>query len=158
MADSALKSFFLNTDEDESSVVKAPAFSLTKVMIVVAPLLTTLVTFVTDKLPGADLNGTNLAAIVISLVGFLAITGAADVIARGVATSAQAKADATVAAQTAKSGIVRFETPLSGRLALPGPDETVHVIAASDTEPPKYLCVREDSSLTWEDSSDVSLS
>jgi hypothetical protein len=138
-----LKELFLNEGQEEKTVVEAPAFSITKVMAVVAPLVTALVTWATSQLESVQFTGGQVAAIIASLIGFLAITGAADVIARGLATSADKAA-------TGRGRWIRFHTPLRATLALPEEDEEVTVLAASDAEPPEFLCVRKDKTLSWE--------
>lgn len=143
-----LRTLFLNTGTEEKQVVEAPAFSLTKVMAVVAPLVTGVITVLTAAIKDVSFSGGQITALIISLVAFLAITASADVIARGLATSAQ-----TTAAGRARW--VRFDVPLNAQLELEGPDEAVVVLAASDASPPEYLCVRADKSLSWEPSSKV---
>lgn len=145
---SSVKKLFLNEGMEASTVVDAPAFSITKVMAVVAPLVTALVTWATSQLESVEFTSGQIAAIIASLIGFLAVTGAADVIARGLATSAEKAA-------SSRGKWVRFGQPLNGRLSLRGADEDVTVLAASDAEPPEYLCLRADKSLRWENASDV---
>ena len=139
---------FLNQGTEDKQVVEAPAFSLTKVMAVVAPLVTAVVTSVTAALKNVSFSGGQITTLIVSLIAFLAITASADVIARGLATSAQ-----TTAAGRARW--VRFDKPLNAQLELQGPDEAVAILAASDASPPEYLCVRADQSLSWEPSSKI---
>ena len=54
--------------------------------------------------------------------------------------------------------MMRFSTPLKGQLAKSGADEDVHVLAASDADPPEFLCLRADESLSWHPASKVRLS
>lgn len=143
----AVSKLFLNEGQ-EGAVVEAPAFSITKVMAVVAPLVTALVTWATSQLESVAFTGGQITTIIVSLVGFLAITGAADVIARGLATSAEKAA-------TGRGRWIRFEKPLGATLDMQGPDEKVSVLAASDAQPPEFLCVREDQSLSWEPAAKV---
>jgi hypothetical protein len=143
-----VRELFLNEGQEDKTVVEAPAFSITKVMAVVAPLVTALVTWATSQLESVTFTSGQIAAIMASLVGFLAITGAADVIARGLATSAEKAA-------TGRGKWVRFDKPLAGTLEMTGTDEHISVLAASDAEPPEFLCVREDKSLSWEPAAKV---
>lgn len=75
--------------QEDKTVFEAPAFSITKVMAVVAPLVTALETWATSQLKSVAFTSGQITAIMASLVGFLAITGAANVIAWGLATSAE---------------------------------------------------------------------
>lgn len=139
----AVRELFLNEGQEDKAVVEAPAFSITKVMAVTAPLVTALVAWATSKLESVTFSSGQVTALIASLIGFLAITGAADVIARGIATSAEKTA-------TGRGKWIRFTQPLAGTLAKPGKDEAISVLAASDAEPPEFLCVREDKTLSWE--------
>ncbi len=151
-----LGQLFLNNGEQQKAaqVIEAPAFSLTKVMAVVAPLVTVLVTFVTAKLQDAAFTYGQITVMIVALLGFLAITSAADVLARGIATAAVKKADGlTAAAQTSAAARLRmaqFGTPMPGRLSLPsGGHQDVSVLAVSDANPPEFLCLGEDQTLSW---------
>jgi len=144
----AVSKLFLNTGQEDKTVVEAPAFSITKVMAVAAPLVTALVTWATSQLESVAFTSGQITAIMVSLVGFLAITGAADVIARGLATSAEKEA-------TGRGKWVRFDKPLTGTLDMPKTDEKISVLAASDAQPPEFLCVREDQTLSWEPAAKV---
>lgn len=139
----AISGLFLNEGKEDKTVVESPAFSITKVMAVVAPLVTALVTWATSQLENVAFTSGQITAIIASLIGFLAVTGAADVIARGVATSASMAA-------TARGKWIRFDKPLAATLEMAGADEQISVLAASDAQPPEFLCVREDQSLSWE--------
>ncbi|MFC7487237.1 hypothetical protein ACOCJ7_00130 [Knoellia sp. CPCC 206453] len=145
----AIRELFLNEGQEDNTVVTAPAFSITKVMAVVAPLVTALVAWATSQLKSVNFTSGNVTALIAALVGFLALTGAADVIARGLATSAEKAA-------TGRGRWVQFNKPLAGRLELAGADESVSVVAASDAKPPEFLCLREDKTLTWEPGSKIS--
>ena len=148
-----LSRFFLNAGQPQKAPVGAPAFSLTKVMAVVAPLITVLVTVATARLKEVTFTEDQLTVIIVALVAFLALTGSADVLARAVATSAEKRAGSVASAR--RTGIVRFETALASRLTLPGADEDVKVIAASDETPPQFLCLHGDNALQWHPSSEV---
>ena len=76
-----LTDFMLNRGQEEESVVSSQAFSLTKVMAVIAPLLTALATWATDALTTVQFTPTHYTVIIVSLIAFLAITGSADVLA-----------------------------------------------------------------------------
>ena len=146
-----LQEFFLNKGTEEDAVVAAPAFSITKVMAVVAPLVTALVAFATSALEDINFSSSQITTLLVSLIAFLAITGAADVVTRGLATSAEKAA-------AGRARWVRFDTPLLAKLELDGPDEAVEVLDASDASPPEFLCVRKDKKLSWEPAAKVTFS
>lgn len=147
---SGIREFFLNEGQEDQTVVQAPAFSITKVMAVIAPLMTAVVTVVTAQLKDVNFTSGQFVALIVSLIAFLAITGACDVIARGLATSAEKTANA-------RGRWVRFDVPLVARLELPGADEDISILAASDADPTEFLCVRQDNSITWEPASQVKI-
>ena len=141
-----LSELFLN--EGTPAVVEAPAFSLTKVMAVIAPVVTAVVAYVTTFLSDAEFSTGQVTVLIVALLGFLAITGAADVLARAVATSAE-KSLGT------RAPLVPFNVPLTATLDLAGRDEDVNVVAARDGQPPQFLCTRADGSLTWKPAAEV---
>lgn len=154
---SKVAEFFLNTGKEEETVVQAPAFSITKIIAVLAPLITLLVTQATEWIKNLSFTATHATALIVALVALLAVITSADVIARGIATSAERTA-------TGRGKWIRFESPLKGMLALPvsqtnptGKDENISVLAASDAQPPEYLCLREDGSLSWESAAIVTI-
>src|SRR5215203_4720308 len=100
MADMNPVSFLLNqgSDAKENQVVEAPAFSLTKVLSSGAVILTPIAAAVVSSLDSVDFSASNYVALAVGLLGFLAITAAADVLARAVATSAEKNAQAAAAA------------------------------------------------------------
>jgi hypothetical protein len=146
-----LKELFLN--DKQPGPVEAPAFSLTKVMAVVAPLVTLIVATVTDLVKDVSFTNGQVTALIIGLVAFLALTGSADVLARALATSAEKSAAAleksAEASLGAKSPLIAFKSPLSATLSLPGDDEDIKVIAVRDGEPCQFLCRRADETLEW---------
>lgn len=78
--------FLLNRGVDE--VVKAPAFSLTKVLQTAALVLTPLVTLLVSALPKISFSPGQVVTLTVAVLALLAVTGSADVLARGMATSA----------------------------------------------------------------------
>lgn len=136
--------FFLNkgTQNQDAAVVDAPAFSLTKVMAVVAPVVTALAALATSKIKNVNFSESQVTVLIVSLVAFLAVTSSADVLARGIATSAEKTA-------SARTRLLRFDTPLVARLKVDGGSETVTILAASDAIPSEYLCVRADQAIEW---------
>ena len=147
----SLGKLFLN--ESESGPVEAPAFSLTKVMAVVAPLVTLVVATVTDLVKAESFTSGQVTALIVALVAFLAVTGSADVLARALATSADKSATAAEKAAAASLGatapLVTFRSPLAATLSLPGDDEALTVIAVRDGDPCQYLCRRADETFEW---------
>ena len=141
--------------DTDGTVVSAPAFSLTKVMAVVAPLITALVSTALSRLKDVSWSATDYVWMIVSLVAFLAVTASADVVARAIATSAQKRAEAAVAAAettaSARTRMVRFAAPVPAFLPPTGPDDRhVHLLAASDAETPEFLCLHDDRTMTWE--------
>ena len=91
-----LGEFFLNSGKEaqEKEVVDAPAFSLTKVLAAAAVIVPPLATLLVEQLEDVDLRAANYVALAIGVLGFLAITAAADVLARSLATAAEKNAEA----------------------------------------------------------------
>jgi uncharacterized membrane protein YciS (DUF1049 family) len=163
--------FLLNTGPSSNQVVQAPAFSLTKVMAVAAPVLTAACTYAVSTLNDVEFTSGQAMTLIVAIIAFLAVTIAADVLARGMATSAdksasaaresaQAAAEAATKAAELKassiaSGVsgrlrmLRFSQPIDAYVAKDGPDEHVTLLAASDADPPEYLCMHDDRSMTW---------
>ncbi len=142
-----VRKLFLNRGvEDE--LVEAPAFSLTKVMAAIAPLVTAVVTLLAATLAEVEFTSAEITTLLVVLIAFLAVTGAADVLARAVAASAR-----HAATSAARERLIRFPTPLSASIAAGGADPPVSVIAAAAG--PEYLCVREDGTATWESADNV---
>ena len=152
-------SFLLNTSPEskEGQVVEAPAFSLTKVMIVLAPLVTTAVTFVSDKFGNVDFSSGEVTAMAISLIALLALTSSADVLARGIATSAAKSAEGAKAAAEARTQVIPLDPTVEGQLVKDGPDEPVTVVALSNSSPPEFLLLHADKTLSWHPVSKVTL-
>jgi hypothetical protein len=144
--------FLLNqtTATAEAQTVQAPAFSLTKVMAVVAPLLTAVTALATSAIKNVSFDAGQITTLIVALIAFLAITASADVLARGIATSADKRANGRLR-------MITFAPPLSGQLAKAGADEDVHVLAASDAAPPEFLCLLADQSVAWHPSRSVRL-
>jgi len=166
------------TNEGKEQVVEAPAFSLTKVLTSGAMIITPVAALLTKWLGDATPSEWNYVALTLGLLGFLAIAGAADVIARAIATAAESKAKAKTAAaeshakatesqakgaeSQAKAAaasvaqLVTFTTPLDGRHVLEGTDKAVKVFAVAQGVEPYYL-VQEDSKINWLTGSEVSV-
>jgi hypothetical protein len=142
---SDVANFFLNkgTQNQDAAVVDAPAFSLTKVMAVVAPVVTALAALATSQIKNVNFSESQVTVLIVSLVAFLAVTSSADVLARGIATSAEKTA-------SARTRLLRFDKPLTAHLEVKGGSETVTILAASDAIPPEYLCVRVNQTIEWQ--------
>ena len=145
-------SLLLNNGKEDSSVVQAPAFSLTKVMALLAPLVTGLAAWLAARFQDVPFTTGQITTLLIALIGFLALTGSADVLARGIATSAQTTA-------SGRLRMITFQSPLPGELDLNGDGKThtdVTVVAASDADPPELLCLH-DGETSWQPVSRVRL-
>ena len=150
--------FLLNQGGDgaEAMVVEAPAFSLTKVMTAGAVIVTPLATLVIEKLNDEGLRANQLVVIAVGLLGFLAITAAADVLARAIATAAEKNA---VAAVTSIAQFSPFKAPLPGtRVSADAhtPDPAVDVLAAAQGDV-AYFLVREGDKLSWWPASEIAI-
>jgi hypothetical protein len=135
--------WLLNTDSKKEQVVDAPAFSLTKVLTIGAPVDTGLVSLISDKQNwfSGEMRPVHYTVLVVAVLGLIAIAGSADVIARGIAT----------AATRAPTKVVSFAEPIAASRFLEGADAQVKVVAYSMEEPPRYLCVNNDGTeLRWE--------
>jgi hypothetical protein len=137
-------SFFANkgAEAEEGAVIEAPAFSITKVMAAVAPLLTAGTTWAVSTLGDTKFNSGQISAIIIALIGFLAVTGAADVLARAVATAAEKRS--TV------GRMVPLEKPIEATIDRAGRDEIVSIYAVSD-----FLVLRDGDKFTIESAKSV---
>lgn len=143
--------FLLNKGGPDEAVVDAPAFSLTKVLTVAAPVVTAAVALISDKLDNMDFQAVHVTTLTVAVLGLVAIAGSADVIARSIASGAQADA-------TEPASVVRLATPIKAVRILPGDDENVEVTALSCEQPPRFLCLRADASLSWEEEDDLRFS
>ena len=119
--------FFLNQGTNsEKQVVEAPAFSLTKVLGAGAVIITPLATVLVEQLKNKDnFKAGDYVVLAIGLLGFLAITAAADVLSRGFVTAAKKEAEAAkhggVQATASMAHLVPFETPIAGLAPSPAP-------------------------------------
>lgn len=127
--------FFLNKSAPAAAVL-SPAFSLTKVMALLVPLVTALAGFLTQKVRETAFSSSEIAALMIALVAFLAFTGAADVLARAYAAAADSS-----------SGVITLPRTAAGRRD--GVEGTVTVIAVRGSSSPSYLCLTPDGLLAW---------
>ena len=145
-------SLLLNSNKEDTAVVQAQAFSLTKVMAVLAPLVTALATWLAGQFKEASFTTGQITTLLVALIAFLAVTGAADVLARGIATSAQTTASGRMRMMT-------FKSPIPGEVDVNGDGKThmdVTVVAASDADPPELLCLHEGET-SWQPVSKVRL-
>jgi hypothetical protein len=140
----------------DAQVVQAPAFSLTKVLAAAAVIVTPIAAVLVDQLKTVNLTAGNYVALAASVLGFLAIASAADVLGRSYATGAKEKATAMTAAaeksaeaaQAALGQVVTFETPLAGHRIDPGPDVPIEVLATAYSGEPLVLA-KEGEAIKW---------
>jgi hypothetical protein len=156
--------FLLNRGPDaEKQVVEAPAFSLTKVLGAGAVIITPIATLIADEIQNADFEPNHFVALALGLLGFLAITAAADVLARAIGSAAKnnlkaaQKGSQAARAQAAASAarLVPFDTPIAAHRVLAGADEPVKVLAAASADDPYFLVQGEDGKVGWVLTSDV---
>jgi hypothetical protein len=150
--------FLLNREKKQAEVVKAPAFSLTKVLAVSAPVVTVAAGLVTEWWTNLEiqLNATHFTALTVALLGFVAVGAAADVFARAIAAKGEAMARAT----SRGTGIYRFPVPVDGELrptAESDDHSDVAVLAMSDADPMRFLVVNDDRTLSWVDAGTVTI-
>ncbi|MDO8146943.1 MULTISPECIES: hypothetical protein [unclassified Isoptericola] len=126
--------FFTNKSEEAKgdAVVEGNAFSLTKVLVVLVPVVTSVGTWAVNQLREVEFSSGQITAMVIAVIAFVAVAVAADVLARAVATSAERMAGGRL-------HVVNLKTPIQGRLENTGRDEKVSVIAIADADPLEYL-------------------
>jgi hypothetical protein len=158
--------FMLNTGANaDKQVVEAPAFSLTKVLGAGAVIITPIATVIIDAVQKqTNFKANHYVALAIGLLGFLAITAAADVLARAIGAAAKSKATAAeknvdaaleasaaarVRAAASAARLVPFDTPILAQLVQPGADEPVKVLAAASADDPYLLVKREDDTIEW---------
>lgn len=171
-----LTDFLLNKSDaaQESAVVEAPAFSITKVLTSAAVVVTPIATIIVDNLADVNLTAWNYTVLALGLLGFLAIASAADVYSRAYASAAKEQATATKAAAkehakaaTAAIGttaaglghIVTFKAPLAGHHINDDPgvaDPEIEVLASGFSDGPRFL-VKENGSVTWLPASEVEI-
>ncbi len=105
----------LNQDNDETAVA-TPAFSLTKVLATVATLLTAGLGVVAGTVDEADFTAQDVTLLMMGMLGFLAVLGSADILARAIATAAGERAGAVKARAEAEAA--RHAARGSGRARL----------------------------------------
>jgi hypothetical protein len=129
--------------------VSSPAFSLTKVLasgaVIITPIATLLIKWLGDD--SFNWHAVHIVALALGLLGFLAITASADVLARGISAGATpSHLDVT--------NIVQFDKPL--RAALKDNNATeVEVLAVVAGRTSYYLVKGEDGNIAWKPTSFV---
>jgi hypothetical protein len=150
MADLNPVSFLLNqgSEAKDKAVVEAPAFSLTKVLTAGSVIVAPIATYIVDKFKDQGLTAQHYVVLTIGLLGFLAITAAADVLARSLATAAEKNARAAAAAI---AQFTPFQAPLGAQRIVASetePDREVEVLAVAQAEEAHFL-VKEGDSIAW---------
>lgn len=147
--------WLLNDDKTEKQVVKAPAFSLTKVLTIATPLVTIVVGLVGDYMKDKTINWapSHIVALTLGVLALIAIISAADLIARGVATAAAVAATA----DHRPTNLSTFATPLNASRISVNPNVDVKIAAISSEHPPRFLCVDKKGNATWESETDLNL-
>ncbi|WP_328989303.1 hypothetical protein OG394_24030 [Kribbella sp. NBC_01245] len=148
------KKWLLNSDGAGDQVVKAPAFSLTKVLTIATPLLTIVVGLVGDYMKDKEINWapSHIVSLALGVLALVAIISAADLIARGVATAATVTADG---AARQPASLSTFATPLKASRISVNPNVDVKIAAISSEHPPRFLCVDKKGNATWESETDL---
>ncbi|MEA2703620.1 MAG: hypothetical protein QOD63_1565, partial [Actinomycetota bacterium] len=97
-----------------------------------------------DFKPGAG----HVVALIVGLLGFVAILASADVLARAIAAGAQGRSDAMAQLRDTEN-LIPFSTPLRATLQRNGTDPEVTVLAATGGSCAYYLIKNDDDSLVW---------
>ncbi|MEX5258391.1 hypothetical protein [Kocuria arenosa] len=161
--------FSFTNQKEKDLPVMAPAFSLTKVMILLGPLLAGLITGLSqlienwlnpdDTTPRPPLGNEEIITLFIALIGFFAVVVSADMLSRGIAASAQHIGASSISAAESRAKIIRFPHAINASLNTTVPErdaehthELVQVVAVTAGEPPRYLCLHKDEnqSLSWQ--------
>ncbi|TQM61718.1 hypothetical protein [Humibacillus xanthopallidus] len=144
--------FFTNTspEQEDSALVEAQAFSLTKVIGLLAPVVAAAGTWAASQLKSVTFTSGEVTAIIIAVLAVWAITSVADVLARSMATSAEKQANGRL-------HMITFDEPVDATAIRDGADEAVEVVAVSDAKPAEYLVLHANNTVTWESAPSVHL-
>jgi hypothetical protein len=153
--------FLLNQEDDKGKLdkqaVKAPAFSLTKVLSTAGLIVTPIAAYLVDQLGDLNLTEQHFVALAIGLFGFLAIAAAADVLARSIVTAAETKAGAERDAH-----FIAFQEPLKALQLTDGQRPSpVWVLGARDPKDPELLVTtneQKNGSIVWRPKSRITSS
>lgn len=123
-----------------TDVVEAPAFSLTKVLATAALILTPVVSYLVKWLEKAEFSTGQVVTLIVAVLALLAVLGAADVLARALAT----------ARSSYPANPVGIEPALKANWIDPGEDARVRIIAARTRgSGAEFLVVSDGDHLTW---------
>ena len=172
--------FLKNENQNQDAAVSAPAFSITKVVTIFTPLLAGLATALVAAVDQITFTASQVTALVVALFAFLAVTCAADVLARSRVESARRSAEAAVqvahqeatsaiavagkgidAARAAARGVparpdafVRFRSPLAGSVGQNGHRRAgfkIEGVQIVAASNGEFLCLRDGGTrLSWE--------
>lgn len=87
---SEIADFFTNKNATDADV-GSPAFSITKVLTTAALVIAPVVTVVTASVSSLDFTSGQVVVLSVALMAFVAVLGAADVLARAIASSSGGK-------------------------------------------------------------------
>lgn len=136
-----------NRNEDDV-LVKAPAYSLTKMLQSGALVVTAVVGILTARLPEVEFSSWQIVALTSATLAFLAVTASADVLSRGYAAAAQSRRRAADAAVDDGKTAVSFSPSIrAGLVTASGETPPVKVLAARGS-PPQFL-IDDDGGKTW---------
>ncbi|MDQ1695969.1 MAG: hypothetical protein QOJ03_1322 [Frankiaceae bacterium] len=134
---SAISKLLLNRGS-EADEIGAPAFSITKVLATGAVVLTPLTTVLVKSLSNVKFSNGEIVALVIAVLAFCAILGAADVFARAIAT-----------AGTSSVGYVPLSPGLKGSLKKRGEDTDVNIVATRRNGELGEFLIIDDGGASW---------
>jgi hypothetical protein len=131
MADTNLVNFLLNRDSADTAV-SAPAYSITKVLATGAGVVTPLAALLVSQIGSVAFSSTEIVALIVAVLAFLAVVSTADVVSRSLASTRTGSVSHSLpVAPEAKSDEVLFEfIPVrKGILHQDGPDPDVQILA-----------------------------
>lgn len=131
MAETNLINFLLNRDSSDTAV-SAPAYSITKILATSASVVTPLAALLVTQLGSVTFSSTEIVALIVAVLAFLAVVSTADVLSRSLAAiKAGPGSHVLPVAPQAKSDGVLFEfVPVrKGILHRDGPDPDVQILA-----------------------------
>jgi hypothetical protein len=160
--------FLLNRDDEDKQVVEAPAFSVTKVLTLATPVITAVFALLAKRIEDLHFGEAHVTTMIVAVLGMVALIVSADLIARGSATRAKATTEPAEQAESGSAGesaegagltgpaaVIRLATSIRAIRVRTGDDDVVTVAAVACEQPPRFLCLYENGSLSWEKESDL---
>jgi hypothetical protein len=128
----------LNQESSTDKAVDSPAFSLTKVMATAALVLTPVTTYLVKKIGDVNFSSWQVVVLIAAVLAFLAVTAAADVLARSLATFG-----------TSSQSFVPIDPGWTAKHLKTDEDVMVTVIAARRIGDGGEFLIVEDDKMSW---------